>query len=82
MWIQKRGDVENDLQQVISFYKNDLTVRTKVRFHKYHKITSDKPAIMISLLSTINELIPEVYFNSEDYSSVEEKVNIIEVNEF
>ncbi len=82
VWIRKQADVESDIQQAISFYKNDLSVKTARRYHKYHKITSDKPAIMISLLTTINELIPEIYFNSEDLSSVEEEINLIGVSEF
>jgi len=81
VWIQKLADVEKDIQQVIIFYKNDLTVKNIRRYHKYYKITSDSPAIMISLLTTINELIPEMYFNSEDLSNMEEEINIIGVNE-
>ena len=81
VWIQKKTDVESDIQQVILFYKNDLFVKTVRRYHKYHKITSDKPAVMISLLTTVNELIPDVYFNSEDLSSLEEEINLIGVNE-
>ena len=81
VWIQKKTDVESDIQQVILFYKNDLFVKTARRYHKYHKITSDKPAVMISLLTTLNELIPDVYFNSEDLSNLEEEINLIGVNE-
>jgi hypothetical protein len=82
IWIREQADVESDIQQAILFYKNDLSVKTTRRFHKYHKISSDKPAIMISLLTTINELIPEIYFNSEGLSNVEEEMNTIGVNEF
>ena len=82
IWIRKQGDVESDIQQAILFYTNDLSVKTARRYHKYHKITSDKPAILISLLTMINELIPEIYFNSEELSSLEEEINIIGVNEF
>ena len=81
IWILKQADFESDIQQAILFYKNELSVKTARRYHKYHKISSDKPAIMISLLTTINELIPEIYFKSEELSSVEEEINLIGVNE-
>jgi len=81
IWIRKQADVESDIQQAILFYKNDLSVKTARRYHIYHKITSDKAAIMISLLATINELIPDIYFNSEELSSVEEEISLIGVNE-
>lgn len=82
VWIQKRADVVSDIQQALSFYEKDLTVKTARRYYKYLKISSDKPAIMISLITTINELIPDIYFNSEDLSSVEEEINIVGFNKF
>ena len=78
VWIQKRADIVSDIQQALSFYEKDLTVKTTRKHYKYLKISSDKPAIMISLITTINELIPDIYFNSEDLSITEEEINLIE----
>lgn len=75
-WVQKHKDIVDDLTQVFLFFKDNISVLEIRRFHKYYKITSENPAIMMSLFSTIHELIPDIYFNPEDTIGNEEFLNI------
>jgi hypothetical protein len=76
VWIQKSKDIDDDLKQLFQFFKEHLIVKVKIRFKKFYKIYSKNPAIMISLLSAFHELIPEIYFNSE------EPINLKNYNKF
>jgi hypothetical protein len=61
LWIQKHKDFDQDICQVLSFFKTNVKISQAWRFRRYYKITSENPAILLSLFSTIQELIPEVY---------------------
>lgn len=71
-WVQRHEDITGDIEQIFQFFQDQLTYKKIWRFHKYYKITSKKPAIMISFISTIQDLIPEIYFNSEESIDIEE----------
>jgi len=75
-WVQKHKDFEEDLNQIFLFFKDNINVSEFRRFHKYYKITSKDPAIMMSLFSTVHDLIPEIYFNLEETSKNEGILNI------
>ena len=72
VWVQRHEDFKIDIEQIFQFFQDQLTYKKIWRFHKYYKITSENPAIMISFVSTIQELIPEIYFNSEESIDIEE----------
>ena len=72
VWIEKNKEFKEDVLQLIQFFKDQIQVKTRLGFHKYYKITSDNPAIMLSLLTTVQELIPDIYFNTNDSVNVEE----------
>ncbi|HUW89549.1 MAG TPA: hypothetical protein VMV43_03435 [Candidatus Nanopelagicaceae bacterium] len=72
IWIEKNKEFENDIQQLIEFFKSQIQVKTRVGFHIYYKITSDNPAIMLSLLTAIQELIPDIFFNTDESLNLEE----------
>ncbi len=76
IWIQQHEDFKSDIQQLFQFFKDDIKISKKRRFYNYYKITSDKPAIMMSLFSTAQEIIPEIYFNEENPIDVEDSLNI------
>ena len=76
VWIEKNKEFKEDVQQLIQFFKEQIQVKTRIGFHKYYKITSDNPAIMLSLLTTVQELIPDIYFNSNQSVDVEEYTQI------
>ncbi|MFX1392072.1 MAG: hypothetical protein ACFFAH_00730 [Promethearchaeota archaeon] len=65
-WIQKHKDFESDIGQVFQFFKNNIKISEKRRFYKYYKVSSDNPAIIMSLFSTVYDLIPEIYFKAEE----------------
>ncbi len=71
-WVQRHEDFRGDIEQIFQFFQDQLTYKKIWRFHKYYKITSENPAIMISFISTIQDLIPEIYFNSEESIDIEE----------
>ncbi|MFW9952696.1 MAG: hypothetical protein ACFFKA_21450 [Candidatus Thorarchaeota archaeon] len=71
VWIQKNKEFKNDIDQLLQFFKDNTKIKTVYRLHKYYKITSRNPAIMLSLLNTIQELIPEMYFPSNDSIDIE-----------
>ncbi len=64
--IQKNKDVDNEIKQILQFFKDNIKISTKRRFYNYYKVNSDNPAIIMSLFSTVLDLIPDVYFNSEE----------------
>jgi len=79
VWVQKQKDLESDIQQILLVFEKDISIKTLRRWHKYYKITSNKAIIMISIISTLHELIPEVFFNEEDLTSVEEEINFLSI---
>jgi hypothetical protein len=76
VWIEKNKEFKEDVQQLIQFFKEQIQVKKRIGFHIYYKITSEKPAIMLSLLTTVQELIPDIYFNTNQSVDVEEYTEI------
>jgi len=76
VWIEKNKAFKEDVQQLIEFFKEQILVKKRIGRHIYYKITSDNPAIMLSLLTTVQELIPDIYFNSSQSVDVEEYTQI------
>ncbi len=76
VWIEKNKAFKEDVQQLIQFFKEQIQVKKRIGRHTYYKITSDNPAIMLSLLTTVQELIPDIYFNPNQSVDVEEYTQI------
>ncbi|MFW9878613.1 MAG: hypothetical protein ACFFG0_36500 [Candidatus Thorarchaeota archaeon] len=74
-WIQKNKDFEDSVQQLFRFFKNKISISKWSRIMKYYIISSENPGIILSFFSTIQELIPDVYFASDDSLELEELVN-------
>ncbi|MFW9950773.1 MAG: hypothetical protein ACFFKA_11700 [Candidatus Thorarchaeota archaeon] len=72
VWIQNNKEFKTDIDQLLQFFKENTKLKIVYKFHKYYKITSKNPAIMLSLLNTIQELIPDIYFPSNDMTDFEE----------
>jgi len=72
VWIEKNKEFKDDAQQLIDFFKEQIQVKKRIGLHVYYKITSKNPAIMLSLLTAVQELIPDIYFNSNQTVDVEE----------
>ena len=75
-WIQKQEDFEEDLKQIFEFFKENIKISKKRRFHTSYRINSENPAIIMSFISTIHEIIPEIYFKNEDALENEEILNL------
>jgi len=67
VWIKKQKILENDLLQLFNFFNEQVKISTIRRIHTYYKVTSENPAIMMSLFSTAGNLINENYFNYENF---------------
>ena len=65
VWIQNHKEIEDDLKEIFEFFKDSIKISKKRRFHTYYRINSENPAIILSLFTTILEIIPEVYFKNE-----------------
>ena len=76
IWIQKDKEFKKDIDQLLKFFKETTNIITVYRLHKYYKITSKNPAIMLSLLNTIQELIPEIYFPPNDTINIEDLTEV------
>jgi len=72
VWIQKDKSFDDCLNQIFQFFKDNIKIFKKRRFRQFYKIKSDNPAIVISLLSTIQELILETYFDNDNSDKIEE----------
>jgi len=70
-WIQREKITKPDVQQIIDFFRDQITVSKIRKIHSYYKITSENPAIIISLFSTLQELIPDVYFKEDSALNLE-----------
>lgn len=74
IWVQKHEDFDEDIQQLFQFFKDQIIIKRRRKIYKYYKITSDNPAIMMSLFSAAHELIPEIYFNDTEPGGLEETI--------
>lgn len=63
VWIQNHAEYRQEINQILEFFNDQIILKKKFWFHRYYRVTSENPAIMLSLLSTIQELIPELYFD-------------------
>ena len=75
VWIQKQKEFDNEIRQLLNFFKDQLMYYRVRKIHQYYKVTSGNPAIMMSLISSIQDLIPEIYFNVDEPIGIEKTVN-------
>ena len=62
LWIQTPKQLKEDLNQVFKFFADNISIKKQIRVHRRYKITSENPAILLSLHSTVQDLIPESFF--------------------
>ncbi|MFX1376403.1 MAG: hypothetical protein ACFFA0_11355 [Promethearchaeota archaeon] len=75
-WIQKNKDFNESVLQLFRFFNDKITISKLSRILKYYIVSSENPGIILSLFSAIQDLIPDVYFNSNDSLELKEFVNI------
>ncbi len=66
-WIQKHSDFDKDVRQIFQFFKGQIKISKLSKFLRYYIVSSENPAIILSLFSSIQDLIPEIYFNMENF---------------
>ncbi|MFX0039163.1 MAG: hypothetical protein ACFFCY_06640 [Promethearchaeota archaeon] len=74
-WIQKHSDFDDDILQIFQLFKDNIKISRFSKFLKYYIVTSDNPAIILNIFSTIQEILPEVYFIKEDSIEVEDFID-------
>jgi hypothetical protein len=74
-WIQKQKDFDRDVQEILNFFKDQITYTLISKIKTYYRITSNNPAIMLSLISSVQDLIAENYFSSEEPIEIQEPAN-------
>jgi len=75
VWVQRKKELDQDLSQIFQFFENNLISKNIRRLHPYYKITSDNPAMILSLISSLQELIPEIFFSNENKVEFKEEVH-------
>lgn len=74
-WIQKNSDLNEEIQQIFKLFKDNIKISRKSKFLRYYVVTSENPAIILSIFSSIQESIPEVFFNDEDSIEIEDFID-------
>lgn len=74
-WIQKSKEFNDSTHQIFRFFKDRIKISKLSKITKYYVVSSENPGVIISLFSTIQELIPEVFFNIEESLEIEDSIN-------
>jgi hypothetical protein len=75
-WIQKNSDFNDDIKQFLQIFKDNIKISKLSKFLRYNIVTSENPAIILNLFSSVQESIPEVYFNKDDSMEIEDFIDI------
>ena len=74
-FIQKDKDFNDSIHQILRFFENEVRVSKLSRFTRYYKVSSENPAVILSLFSSVQDLIPDIYFNVEEPIEIEDLPN-------
>ena len=74
VWIQRNKELDQDLAQIFQFFENQLIYKEIRRILPYFKITSENPAMLFSLITTLQELIAEIFFNNDNKVKLNEEL--------
>ena len=75
-WIQKNTDLNEDIQQLFQLFKDNIKISKVSKILRYYIVTSKNPAIILNIFSSIQESIPEVYFNKENSIKLEDLIDL------
>lgn len=62
LWIEKDKDMKEEIEQIFNFFEENINMEEKRRLSKYYVISSENPAIILSLSSAIQDIVAEKYF--------------------
>ena len=74
-FIQKDKDFNDSIHQILRFFENKVRISKLSRFTRYYKVSSENPATILSLFSTVQDLIPDIYFNIEESIEIDDLSN-------
>ena len=74
VWIQRHQDVENDVQQLFQFFKDQMVIEKTRRILPYYRVSSENLLGKVTNVSDVQEIIPEIYFCNEDSVEFEETI--------
>jgi len=75
-WFQKCKEFDQVLKENFQFFRNNIDLSSIRRIHEFYQVSSDNPAVIMSLFSSIYDSIPEIYFNQSDFIELEEIANL------
>jgi hypothetical protein len=75
-WMQKTSEFNDEMLQLFQLFKDDLKISKISKILRYYIVSSENPAIILSLFSSILESIPEVYFNKENIIEIDDLIDI------
>jgi len=71
-FIQKDKDFEESVHQLFRFFESKLRISKFSRFRRYYIVSSENPAMVLSLFSAVQDLIPDIYFDTEEPLEIED----------
>jgi len=74
-WIQKHKEFDDSINQIFRFFEDKIKISKRSRFSRYYIVSSENPAVILSMFSTIQDLIPDIYFNIEEPIEIEDLSN-------
>ena len=75
-WIQKNPNFNDDMLQFFQLFKDNIKISKLSKILRYYIVTSENPGIILNLFSSIQESIPEVYFDKEDTVDIKDFIDI------
>ncbi|MFX1469819.1 MAG: hypothetical protein ACFFB8_14270 [Promethearchaeota archaeon] len=74
-WIKKDSDFNEDVLQSLQLFKDDIKISKLSKILRYYILTSENPAIILNNFTSIQESIPEIYFNQENSIELDDLID-------
>ncbi|MFX1329868.1 MAG: hypothetical protein ACFE91_17190 [Promethearchaeota archaeon] len=74
-WIKKDSDFNEDVLQSLQLFKDDIKISKLSKILRYYILTSENPAIILNIFTSIQESIPEIYFNQENSIELDDLID-------
>ena len=71
-WIQKNKDFGDNINQIFRFFEDKVKISKLSRYTRYYIVSAENPAVILSLFSAVQDLIPDIYFNADEPIEIED----------
>ena len=71
-YIQKDKDFDESIHQLFRFFENKIRISKLSKLTRYYIVSSENPAVILSLFSAAQDLIPDIYFSTEESIEIED----------